>query len=221
MARLIKSGLWLATLIIASASPVWAGLTTSHIASDAEMLSILSDTLFVGEGRIGDGWGAATFEIDLGGDTGSPATTAQYGWPNGTAVSWTLSYDHVTNLITFTVDGITLSYATPLWGFTDVFVRTRAVNEGSDILVDDLVLDGEVVGDVSTATADGLDILWIGGGTLANGFTVTGQTTMNWTGSMPSQSRLAFQIKVGKTDAVKVEQVSWGQLKTMFSDALP
>jgi hypothetical protein len=221
MARLVKAGLWLTTLMIASASPVWAGLTTSHIATDAEMLSMLSDTLFVGEGRVGDGWGAATFEIDLGGDTGSPATTAQYGWPNGTAVSWTLTYDDVTNLITFTVDGIALNYTTPLWGFSNIFVRTRAVELGSDILVDDLVLDGENVGDVSTATGNGLDILWIAGGTLVDGFTISGRTTMSWTGDMPSQSRLAFQIKVGTTNPVKVEKVSWGQLKKLFGEPLP
>jgi len=177
----------------------------------------LSNTLFVGEGRIGDGVSAATFELDLGGDTGSPATTAQYGWPNGTAVSWTLTYDHVTDLVTFTVDGITLSYATPLDGFTDVFVRTRAVDSGTEILVDDLVLDGEVVADQSQATGNGLDILWISGGTIFNGFTMTGRATMTWTGAMPSQSRLAFQLKVGTLQPVYVYRASWGRMKNYFN----
>ena len=205
-------------IALALAAPAAAQLTTQHMSSDAEMLSVLTDTLFVGEGRIGDGWSAATFEIDLGGDTGNPATTAQYGWPNGAAVSWSLSYDHTTDLVTFTVDGISLSYTTPLEGFSDIFVRARAVNDGSAILVDNLVLDGVTVGDGSTATGNGLDILWIAGGTLFDGFTITGQTTMSWTGTMPTQSRLAFQIKVGTLRPVYIyDEVTWGELKDLFN----
>ncbi|MCK4773706.1 MAG: hypothetical protein KAT30_02930 [Candidatus Krumholzibacteria bacterium] len=220
MTRVIKVALWLAALTIATASPAWAGLTTAHLATDAEMLAMLSDTLFVGEGRIGDGWGAATFEIDLGGDTGNPSTTAQYGWTNGTSVPWTLAYDHLTDEISFTVDGVRLYYTTPLSGFSNIFVRTRAVNSGTDIVVDNLVLDAEAVGDVSGADGDvtGLDILWISGETLANGFTLTGNTTMSWTGDPPNQSRLAFQIKVGTLNTVKLARVTWGQFKSMFND---
>jgi hypothetical protein len=204
--------------LLAIAVPAAAQLTTQHLTSDADMLSVLSDTLFVGEGRIGDGWSAATFEIDLGGDTGNPATTAQYGWPNGTAVSWTLAYDHTTDLVTFTVDGITLSYTTPLDGFTDVFVRTRAVNVNTEILVDELVLDGEVVGDISNAVGSGLDILWISGGSLFDGFTMTGRTTMSWTGDMPTQSRLAFQLKVGTLEPVRIiSEKTWGNYKNLYN----
>ncbi|MGD8413016.1 MAG: hypothetical protein PVF33_02220 [Candidatus Latescibacterota bacterium] len=218
MARVLKVFTVFAALVVV-AIPAAAQLTTHHLTSDAEMLSALSDTLFVGEGRIGDGWSAATFEIDLGGDTGNPATTAQYGWPNGTAVTWTLTYDSSTDLVTFTVDGIPLSYVTPLDGFTDIFVRARAVNAGSDIVVDDLVLDGAVVGDQSHAAGDGLDILWISGGTLFDGFTMTGRATMSWTGTMPSQSRLAFQLKVGRLKPVKVyNKVSWGKLKAYYNN---
>ena len=217
MARVLKVAPVIAALL-AVAVPAGAQLITQHLTSDADMLSVLSDTLFVGEGRIGDGWSAATFEIDLGGDTGNPATTAQYGWPNGTAVPWTLTYDHTTDLVTFTVDGIALSYTTPLGGFTDIFVRARAVNVDSEILVDDMVLDGEAVGDQSHAVGNGLDILWINGGTVFNGFTMTGQTTMSWTGAMPSQSRLAFQLKIGKLEPVRIiSDKTWGNYKSMYN----
>ena len=217
MARVLKVATIIAALL-AVAVPAGAQLITQHLNTDADMLSVLSDTLFVGEGRIGDGWSAATFEIDLGGDTGNPATTAQYGWPNGTAVPWTLTYDHTTDLVTFTVDGIALSYTTPLGGFTDIFVRARAVNVDSEILVDDMVLDGEAVGDQSHAVGNGLDILWINGGTVFNGFTMTGQTTMSWTGAMPSQSRLAFQLKIGKLEPVRIiSDKTWGNYKSMYN----
>ena len=217
MARVLKVAPVFAALI-AIAIPAGAQLITQHLASDADMLAALSDTLFVGEGRIGDGLSAATFEIDLGGDSGSPAATAQYGWPNGTAVSWTLTYDNVTDLVTFTVDGITLNYVTPLSGFSSVFVRARAVDAGTGIVVDDLVLDGVAVTDQSQATGDGLDILWISGGTLFDGFTMTGRATMTWSGAVPSQSRLAFQLKVGSLNPVKIyNDTSWGQLKALFN----
>jgi hypothetical protein len=204
---------------ITGAAPVRA-LTTSHIPTDADMLGLLSDTLFVAEGRIGDRGGAATFEVDLGGDTGSPATTAQYNWQTTVPVSWTLTYNHVTNLITFTLDTVVLQYTTPLSGFSDVFVRTRAVNASSDIVVDNLVLDGVGVGDTSNANGniDGLDILWISGGTLTDGFTLTGRTTMTWTGSAPTQSRLAFQLKVGTVAPVATEPATWGRVKALYRD---
>jgi hypothetical protein len=211
---------FLAVAAISVATLPAGALTTQHLSTDQQMLALLSDTLFVGEGRIGDGAGAATFEVDLGGDTGNPATTAQYDWPNGVAVSWSLAYNSLTDLATFTVDGVNLQYTSPLSGFTDVFVRTRAVNAGSDILVTDLVLDGDNVADVSFADGDlsGLDILWIGGGTLTDGFTLSGTATMSWTGARPTQSRLAFQIKVGKLQPVETEETTWGEVKALYRE---
>ena len=51
--------------LAALAGSAGATIVTSHLSSDAQLLALLSDTLFVAEGRIGDGSGAATFEIDL------------------------------------------------------------------------------------------------------------------------------------------------------------
>jgi len=205
--------------LAALAGSAGATIITSHLSSDAQLLALLSDTLFVAEGRIGDGSGAATFEIDLGASTSAPDVTAQYPWPNGTAVPWTLTYNGTTNLVTFTVNGVALQYTTPLSGFTEIFVRTRATNAGTDIVVNNLTFESEAVGDVSQALgAGGLDILWIHGGSVSDGFTMTGQTTMTWTGAMPSQSQLAFQIKVGWSFTVYTGDVSWGRLKQMFND---
>ena len=195
-----------------------AALNVSHLNTDAEMLALLSDTLFVGEGRIGDRGGAATFEVDLGADTGNPETTAQYNWLSGVPVDFTLTYDYVTDEVVFTVDNVVLNWTSALAGYSDIFLRTRAVNAGSDILLDDLVLDGEPINDTSFADADidGLDILWINGGKLGNGFTLTGTVVMNWTGTPPTQSRLAFQIKVGRLEGVPVESASWGMIKGLY-----
>lgn len=216
MTRGLKASLVLLGASIV-ASPVAAEITTSHLASDAEMLSILPYTLVVGEGRIGHGLGTATFEADLGGDTGNPPTTAQYDWPNGTAVPWTLTYDHVTNLITFVVDDVTLTYPAPLEGFTDIFVRARAVNVDSDRLVNDLILESGTLGDASREAGNGLGILRISGVTPRDGFTISGRTTMSWTGATPNQPCLAFQIEVGNLKPVYVAPATWGRLKKLFS----
>jgi hypothetical protein len=192
-------------------------LTTKHIATDAEMLALISDTLFVAEGRIGDLGGAATFELDLGNNTSNPSQTAQYAWVSGQQEPFTITYNSGTGLITFILGGKTLTYTTPYGMFGDIFVRTRAVDAGKSVVVQDLVLDGVNVGDLSSASgADGLDILWVSGGMLADGFTLTGVATLSWTGSPPTQSRLAFQVKVAKLRMIGVEGSTWGGIKGLF-----
>jgi hypothetical protein len=84
-------------------------------------------------------------------------------------------------------------------------------------MVDDLFIDGEAVNDVSNAIgADGLDILWIQGASVFDGFVITGQTTMAWGATKPTQSKLAFQIKVGKLKPTATEPTSWGQVKALY-----
>ncbi len=218
MPRRLAISLLLTACLVLGALPAAATLTLQHLGSDLDMLDVLSDTLFVGEGRIGDRGGVATFEIDLGGDTSAPATTAQYDWQSGVAVPWRLTYDATTNLATFTVDDVALHFTSPLSGFTDLFIRARAVNAASDILVDGMSLDGEALADASFADGDltGLDILWIGGGVLSDGFVLSGTVTMSWTGTAPTQSRLAFQIKVGKLKPVGAEGTTWGGVKGLY-----
>jgi hypothetical protein len=188
---------------------------TSHVASDAEMLDLVQQFAFVAEGRIGDLGGAATFELDLGADTGAPAQTAQYNWPNGIPVPFIVHYDAGLDLVTFTVGANVLTY-TPDPGFAEIFVRTRAVNVGSSIRVDNLFLNGTAVVDTSVAIGDGLDILRIAGEAIQNGFLLTGDATLSWTGSPPTQSRLAFQIKIASPAAVPVQSATWGSIKSLF-----
>jgi len=75
---------------------------------------------------------------------------------------------------------------------------------------------GVSVGDVSSAVGPGLDILWISGAALSDGFTLTGTATLAWTGTPPTQSRLAFQIKVAKLAVVGTEDESWGGIKALY-----
>ncbi len=193
-----------------------SAFTVSHLATDAELLALISDTIFVAEGRIGDLGGAATFELDLGQSTAAPNTTAQYPWISGAVEPFTLTYDSGTRIVTFALGGKVLTYATPFPMFGDIFIRARAVEADRSVIVRDLVLNGVNVGDVSNAVGPGLDILWISGAPLSNGFTLTGTATLAWTGAAPTQSRLAFQIKVAKLSVVGAEDESWGGIKALY-----
>jgi hypothetical protein len=214
--RLIGS-LALVALLLPTAA--LASLTTSHIPTDAAMLDILNHIVFVAEGRIGDQGGAATFELDLGQDTGAPATTAQHTWPNGLVEPFTLSYDAGLNQVTFSLGGKNLTY-TPGPNFDLIVVRTRATKDLTSCTVDNLVLDGEAVGDFSSASGPdpgGLDNLLIEGGSLEDGFVLTGDATLTWGGDRPRNSHLAFQIKVGIHEGtVQVDPSTWGKMKALY-----
>jgi len=205
----------IASLVILASVPASAGIVTRHVATDAEMLAYIQNIAFVAEGRIGDRGGVATFELDLGDDTGNPYTTAQYPWQSAVAEPFTVTYNNPTNVATFTLGGKTLTYS-PGVSFKEFFVRTRATELNSSIQVYDLVLNGVSVGDISSATGPGLDILAVSGVDLFQGFTLTGIAVMTWTGTPPSQSRLAFQIKVGNAPTVPAEETSWGRIKGLY-----
>jgi hypothetical protein len=205
--------LGVAVIVLCAPILVSGAISTSHIPTDAELVSMLSDTMFVAEGRIGDRGGAATFELDVGQDTGAPGTTAQYDWQSGVVEPFTVSFDAGTGLVTFMLGGQTLYYTTPWFDFDSVFIRTRAVNEGTSVTISDIVIDGETVMDQSHAVGTGLDILWIKGAILNDGFTLTGNAVLTWTGTPPTQSRLAFQVKVGELGIVSTEESSWSRIK--------
>lgn len=215
MSAAIRTLAAVAVIALVLPSAATAALTVSHLASDADLFALSPTYAFIAEGRIGDGAGAATFELDLGPDTGTPATTVQYGWVSGAVEPFSLVYSVGLGLVTFELGGKTLTYA-PLLGFNDVFVRTRAVEAGTSIVVTDLVLDGVAVGDLSSAMGDGLDILRIQGGVLSDGFTLTGNATLSWTGARPSQSRLAFQIKVGDVRPTPTLPATLGSIKGLY-----
>jgi hypothetical protein len=206
-------------MILPFVTPVVASgqLVTGHLTSDSELIGLVSDTLFVAEGRIGDLGGAATFELDLGRNTSSPHVTAQYAWQSARVEPFSLSYDEFTGLVVFTLGGETLDYYTPYNDFGRVFVRTRASYTDTDVMVDDLFVDGIPVGDYSCAIGPGgLDILWIAGPPLEDGFLITGNATLSWLGAPPTMSHLAFQIKVSHLAAVEAQSVSWAAVKSIL-----
>lgn len=217
--RVVRCLSFLCLLILvagATIAPAEA-LTTSHFSSDKELLAIFSETMFVAEGRIGDGIVPGTFELEMGEEPSMPEVAGHFEWPNGTPVSFTLTYDALTSEIAFTAGDSTLYLAPRLLDYPDMFVRAGADLEDSQIIVEDLVLDGEVVGDVAYAAGiDDVDIMWIAGATLYDGFTLTGTVTMSWTGTQPAMSELLFQVKLGAPAPTDTVTKGWGKIKSLY-----
>jgi len=196
------------------ASTAGAELFTSHV-TDSEMLILMpeDELAFTAEGRIG---GASTFELDLGRTTAAPAQTAEYGWQSGVLEPFTVSYDAGTNTAVFSLGGVVLSYEPDRY-FNEIFVRTRAVDDGSAATVSDIVLEGEAVADLSQATGPGAtDVLRISGGDLYDGFEFNAVAVLEWVEPAPTQSRLAFQVKVGAVPASPVEAATWSSVKALY-----
>ena len=84
-------------------------------------------------------------------------------------------------------------------------------------MVSDLVLEGIAVGDISQAAGpSATDVLRISGANLYDGFALTGTAVLSWQDPAPTQSNLAFQIKVGAVPANPIDEATWGRLKAIF-----
>lgn len=118
---------------------------------------------------------------------------------SGAEVPWTLSYDALTNLVTFTADNTTQQAVLPATGRAGTYIRVTATGDGP------------------TGGGHHQDIFCISGSALADGIVWSGQMSKNWTGDPVSGSRPVLQIEIISLTTAYVEPATWGHLKTMFS----
>ena len=189
--------------------------TTAWTGSDA--FEARFTAAFISEGRIGNTvTGGGTHELDLGQSTASPATTRDYPWGQGSAIPFTVTYAPTgvgTGTVTFDNNGASLTYnASWADGTNDsIFIRARSAKSGSVMNVRDLEIQTSELGGfvpvdspagtgdpdgVGATFAQGKNSLQIFGIDLQQGFTLKGTSRWTWT-TAPSQSQLAFQVKVG------------------------
>jgi len=202
-------------LVLLSSTGVFA-FSVTHLETEADFLAIISDTLFIAQGRIGDLGGVTMCELQLCESTAVPVATAQYPWTSGAVEPFTIIYNSGTGLITYTLGGKVLTYTMSYLLFGDLFVCTRAAVANCSVIVNDLVLNGQSVGDFASAVGPDTDILRISGAVLANGFTLTGTATLAWICEPPSQSDLMFEIRVAKLAVLGVQDESWGGIKALY-----
>ena len=155
-------------------------------------------------GRVGD------HELNIHDHTNSAQNRVQANydnWVSGEAVDFSLVFDSVLDTLTYTVAGIELS-KTEIFedNFSDLYIRTTARKEGTSMVVDNLFLQDEVMGssiaETSSASCSGgvgcgyFDSEYLHIGNIVGDFTLTGQSTMSWSGTQPKNSNLAYQIKL-------------------------
>ncbi|WP_071189553.1 choice-of-anchor W domain-containing protein [Trichormus sp. NMC-1] len=166
--------------------------------------------LFVAEGRIGNNAGNGTQELSINKDVaigGAPVDQDQLTWGNGKLWDFSLQYDgsQVTYKI-FESGNSTATqtlHSTQFTGpATDIFLRTRARDNttsttSNSITLSDLVFNGTSIGNLSSVGSATRDIDYLHLSNITTNFTLTGKTSFSWTGTTPTNSNLAFQIKVG------------------------
>ncbi len=200
-----------------SPGSVLAQLSSEYFGSDVVLDTVLSDSLFVAEGRIGDLSATTTYELGLGVSTVAPAMTSQFIWGSGVVYPFSLSFDLMSRIATFTVGDRTVVFTSDYTAFDAIFIRARAVLPGTSVGLYDLMLDGIPVPGTSVESGpDGLTLMQIYGSPLYDGFTLSGTTKLSWDGVLPKKSQLAFQIYTANMLIVTNEDQSWSQVKNLF-----
>jgi hypothetical protein len=174
--------------------------------TDGDFNNLLSNgeftELFVAEGRIGNNsLNTAERELGINTSTGLPVASGQRIWGNGTPVDFTLEYTG--SQVDYSVNGQTLS-STAFSAITNsIFLRTRAADDSS-LTLSNLFFNGMAIGQnlLSSVSGTGSDIDYLQISNISSPFTLTGQILMSWTGTIPTNSRLAYQIKVGSTKSI-------------------
>lgn len=205
---LLAAGLASAAFAPAQAAPVFVG----GFASDAAFTTFLASRgaslpggeVFVAQGRIGRP-GAADYEAGLhprvGSGTEAPTNFSPIGgggqiaWASGTSVAFALSRSGDT--VTFTMGGHNQSWTSnDVSEVTALGFRAGSVSPGGSVTLASLVVNGTPLAfpDAPFEATNGAPNLAVLASLPAN-FTLTGQATLNWSGPMPTGSRLAFQIK--------------------------
>jgi len=191
---------FIAAVAIAVAAPAVAGVTSSVFpGGDAAFLALTDNgdlERAATESRTGNGATNGTWEFaiwDMGG-SGAIQDQAQMNVTNGTAVQWSVEWDGVSTL-DYTVSGQTVSWSMVPGAFTDIFIRTRSAAD-STVALTQMNLDGTPIADTSATNGAPANYLRIQNmGADFGAFTLSGVQTLSWTGDMPNNSALAYQIK--------------------------
>lgn len=196
----------LAVAVVATTA-AHAGITFGPLAGgDAEFSALTNGGSLeraVGEGRIGNNAGTGTWEQaiwELGG-VGTPVAQAQLAaFTSGTGVPFSISFDGAST-VSYTFGPSTLTWSLIDGPFTDIFLRVRATAASSATL-SNLFLDmpgaadDTAIGSLATGaggTAEYIRVSFMGNNLPA--FTLSGDSTFAWTGSVPANSQLAYQVK--------------------------
>lgn len=168
------------------------------------------------ESRIGNSALNGTQELQIISQPSNGFNVIEQGqrvWGNGEAVDFKVTFDG--SLLTYMVGSQTLS-TTEFGGqapITDLFFRARSTSNSS-VSLTNLMVDGIAIPDLVAAAPDTVTYLKVSD--FGGAFTIMGTSTFSWTGTRPSQSQLAYQIKAttgqGVPEPATVSLLSLGVL---------
>jgi TPP-dependent trihydroxycyclohexane-1,2-dione (THcHDO) dehydratase len=188
-----------------------ASIVPQPTMTDVDFNKLMTDGKFVekyvAQSRIGNNATNGTQEIDLLDSSigNTPVGQLQKKWTSGQAVDFKLEYKN--SVVTYIVDGQTISSNKFSGKVSDIFFRTRS-NASSSMLLSDLVFSDSKTSNLSLGSLSsfGNDIDYLQLSKIAGDFTLTGKSTMTWSGTTPGQSALAYQVKVGTTPKTEVPE---------------
>lgn len=201
----------LACLVVWSLALSASALTVTPMPGEPTPADV--EIAFVAEGRIGDRAcrpGNGTYELAVSRSRPGPfveGETANYIWESGRATPFVLSYDAEEGIVTLNVDGTVVSHVpeTSPDGLSDILLRARSTRASCGIVVRELLLDGEDVEEsLEASEASGeVNTLHIAGGTLTNGFALSGIAVMTFPTrrGTPQNRQLSFEIEIGRGPA--------------------
>lgn len=195
----LKTTVLAGTFALGLTATAQAASITQPFTDDAGFLAFLgqpgvSET-FVAEGRIGDLGGTGEREIGLytpPGFTGQApiAGNTNFAWGNNQPVAFTLA--RVGDTVTFSMGNYAASYSDSAVGDVNALAFRLRATGTSSLTLSDLELDGAPLATLSR-NANGAEYWLLS--TIMGDFSLTGEATLAWTGTAPTRSNLAFQIK--------------------------
>ena len=153
------------------------------------------------ESRIG---GQSTYEIDIH-DADWNVTQNEFNWVNGAEYNFSLTFDG--SQLIYDVAGVSVTQTVSQNNFSDLLIRTTARQTGDSAEVKNLFLNDVAVSETSffgCEDASGCDYWnssqYLQISDLSGPFTLTGTSVFSWEGERPTQSKLAYQIKLVEGD---------------------
>ncbi len=201
-------------LLIAPNSAQAMTLVNNTSFTDADFQQQIKDgdfsELFVAEGRIGNNNGKENYgerELGINTATGANVEAGDLTWGNGNVYDFSLMYDG--SKVTYELGGKTLTSTEFSGSVNNIFLRTTGQIDNKKnndsynnfVTLKDLVFNGKSIGSLSSSGGATRDVDYLQIKDISAPFTLTGKTSMSWTGSAPNNSNLAFQIKVGNSPA--------------------
>jgi hypothetical protein len=176
---------------------------------------------FVTSARIGNGSMSGDYEQAILKPTQAvDGVSGQHSWSSGVGKNFSLQYDGT--LLTYVLDGKTLTSTSFTGNASDIFFRTRAA-ANSSVLLSNLTFTDTTssfnISDMSSGNGSSTDVDYLRIGKVNGAFTLTGTTTMSWTGARPGNSALIAQFKVGNSVDVP-EPATLGALAVVAGGAI-